>query len=89
MLIGGHWHQNRILNYEGVPGILGRSPDRGKEIGYNIMEIRDGEFTVHERILVDSDGKVIEPRDREPWYTQKFTDTPQYEPDKVSVHDNP
>lgn len=89
MLIGGHWHQNRILNYEGVPGILGRSPDRGKEIGYNIMDIRDGEFTVHERILVDSDGKVIEPRDREPWYTQKFTDTPRYEPDKVSVQDNP
>ena len=89
LLIGGHWHMNRELNYEGVPGILGRSPDRGMEVGYNIMEFKDGVFSVHERILVDKDGQVITPRDGKPWYTQRFTDTPQYEPDRAAGRDNP
>jgi len=88
LLIGGHWHKNTILDYEGVPGILGRSPDRGKEVGYNIIEIKDGVFTVHERILVDKDGKEIRPRDLEPWYAQKLTSKPQYEPDKAAGRDN-
>ena len=89
LLIGGHWHMNRELNYEGVPGILGRSPDRGKEVGYNIMEFKDGVFSVYERILVDKDGQVVTPRNGKPWYTQRFTDTPQYEPDQAAVRDNP
>ena len=89
LLIGGHWHQNRILYYEGVPGILGRSPDRGAEVGYNIVDIQDGTFTVHERILTDPDGMAVAVFDRKPWYTQKLSDTPQYVPDKASGRDNP
>ena len=89
LLIGGHWHKNTILNYEGVPGILGRSPDRGKEIGYNIIEIQDGTFTAHERILTDPEGSAVQPFDRKPWYTQKLSDTPQYEPDRASGRNNP
>lgn len=89
LLIGGHWHQNRVLNYEGVPAILGRSPDRGKEVGYNIIDIKDGTFTAHERILVDKEGQAIPPRDLSPWYTQQFTAAPQYEPDKAAGRDNP
>ena len=89
LLIGGHWHQNRILNYEGVPGILGRSPDRGQEVGYNIMEIKDGVFTARERILVDKEGRVIEPEDLKPWYTQTLSASPQYEPDRASGRNNP
>ena len=88
LLIGGHWHQNRILNYEGVPGILGRSPDRGKEVGYNIIEIADGIFSTHERILVDAEGEAITPLERQPWYTQTLTATAQYEPDKAAGRDN-
>ena len=89
LLIGGHWHRNTILNYEGVPGILGRSPDRGKEVGYNIIDIRDGSFTAHERILVDADGAAITPQDRQAWYTQTLSGKPQYEPDKAAGRDNP
>ena len=88
LLVGGHWHMNKVLDYEGVPGILGRSPDRGKEVGYNIMEINDGVFSVRERILVDKEGRVIAPREGKPWYTQRFTDAPQYEPDKAAGRDN-
>ena len=89
LLIGGHWHRNTILNYEGVPGILGRSPDRGKEVGYNIIEIKDGCFTAHDRILVNKDGVAIAPEDREAWYTQRLSDKPLYEPDKAAGRDNP
>ena len=89
LLIGGHWHQNRILNYEGVPGILGRSPDRGKEVGYNIIDIKDGVFTCHERILVDAEGNIQTPEDRKPWYTQTLSATAQYEPDRAAGRNNP
>ena len=88
LLIGGHWHQNTVLSYEGVPGILGRSPDRGKEVGYNICDIADGQFSVHERILVDKSGSVIPPQEREPWYTQSFSAEPQYEPDRTALQAN-
>lgn len=39
LTIGGHWHQNTLLNYEGIPGVLGRSNLRAKEPvgGYNIV----------------------------------------------------
>lgn len=88
LLVGGHWHKNTILSYEGVPGILGRSPDRGKELGYNIMEIRDGQFSVHERILSDKEGQAVPAFDREAWYTQRLSDTPQYEPDRAASRNN-
>ncbi len=89
LLLGGHWHRNTILNYEGVPGILGRSPDRGKEVGYNIIDIRDGQLAAHERILVNTEGQAIPPQDRKPWYTQALHETPQFEPDRASGRDNP
>ncbi|MBQ6298848.1 MAG: PQQ-binding-like beta-propeller repeat protein [Bacteroidales bacterium] len=89
LLIGGHWHQNRVLEYEGVPGILGRSPDRGKEVGYNIIDISDGVFSVHERILVDADGQTVTPFERKPWYSQHLSTSPQYVPDKAAGRDNP
>ena len=89
LLIGGHWHQNRVLNYEGVPAILGRSPDRGKEVGYNIIDIANGVFSVHERILVDADGRTIQPTERQPWYSQHLSTSPQYVPDKAAGRDNP
>ena len=87
LLIGGHWHSNRILDYEGVPGILGRSPDRGKEIGYNIMAIEDGVFSVREKVIVDSEGNAVSELGK-PWYTLDLTDTPQYKPQEPT-EDNP
>lgn len=89
LLIGGHWHRNTILEYEGVPGILGRAPDRGKETGYNIMEIKDGIFTARERILVDAEGRTIAAKELQPWYTQAISGTPLYEPDRAAGRDNP
>lgn len=87
LLIGGHWHSNRALNYDGVPGILGRSPDRGKEIGYNIMTIEDGLFSVREKVIVDSDGNAVS-RLGEPWYSLALKNEPQYTPQEPT-EENP
>lgn len=87
LLIGGHWHTNNVLNFEGVPGILGRSPDKGREIGYNIVDIKDGVFSVHERIISDRQGKPVK-EDRKIWYTMKFSDKPLYQPDTTALADS-
>lgn len=89
LVLGGHWHRNTILDYQGIPGILGRSPDRGREVGYNLVDIADGVFSIHERILVDDKGQPAAPQDREPWFTHRLTDTPQYAPDSSALADNP
>ena len=39
--IGGHWHQNRVLNYDGIPAVLCRSTltDKKRPAGYNIVTL--------------------------------------------------
>lgn len=88
MLIGGHWHSNVILNYQGIPGILGRSPDRGKEIGYNIMTIKDNKFETRERILADKQGNPVH-ETRDPWFTLDFHDKPLYTPETAGKANDP
>jgi FOG: WD40-like repeat len=88
LLLGGHWHKNTILEYQGVPGILGRAPDRGREIGYNIMTIKDGKFEAVERVLIDKEGKEVF-ETRKPWYTQEFSNEPLYKPDEFDKAANP
>jgi outer membrane protein assembly factor BamB/predicted MPP superfamily phosphohydrolase len=47
----GHGHGNRKLNFEGIPGVMGRSNLRAKQEvgGYNIVELTDSEMTFTER----------------------------------------
>ena len=66
--IGGHWHRNTVLDYGGVPGVLGRSTlSAGKEPGYTIISIQDDSVTVRERRLCE-DGPVL----LEPWFAKKL-----------------
>lgn len=68
LVMGGHWHNNVILDYEGIPGILGRSSqEKGRKgPGYNIVEIGDGKLSVREKVV------GMEPFD--PWYSLTFTE---------------
>ena len=83
--IGGHWHNNHILNYDGIPAVLGRSSmaDNRKPVGYNIFEItEDGHVTVSERRLVD--GKFVQ---LSPWYSADLgpiQDTVHYDGDGIA-----
>lgn len=78
--IGGHWHNNYKMNYDGIPAVLGRSSmaDKNKPEGYNIFRITDkGEVSIAERRKVD--GSFVQ---QEPWYTTRLEplkDTVQYD----------
>ncbi|MBZ4187987.1 PQQ-binding-like beta-propeller repeat protein [Niabella beijingensis] len=47
----GHGHQNRQYDFEGIPGVMGRSNLRAKDSigGYNIITIENGRATYRER----------------------------------------
>ena len=49
LFIGGHYHRNRDLRYDGIPGVLMRSNLRDKDgkPGYGIYEITKGSIRVY------------------------------------------
>ena len=51
-VLGGHYHLNAVFNYEGTPGIIGRTTMRGIEPlgGYSIFSISDSIRTFEKRI---------------------------------------
>jgi outer membrane protein assembly factor BamB/predicted MPP superfamily phosphohydrolase len=52
LILCGHGHANRKLNFEGIPAVMGRSNLRAKADvgGYNIVTIADNTVTYRERI---------------------------------------
>lgn len=51
-MLGGHYHRNTFLNYDGIPGIIHRSTLRGKQTvgGYSILCVADT-LTVSEKVI--------------------------------------
>lgn len=79
--IGGHWHQNRALNYEGIPAVLGRSSmtDKSKPAGYNVFTVYEDSVSVSERRLFTHSAVQMEP-----WYGRRLEpveDTVRYDAD--------
>lgn len=76
--IGGHWHQNRALNYDGIPAVLGRSAlAAGGTTGYNIFVLRDGHVSVSERRVYKHTAVQLAP-----WYERDLApvaDTVHYD----------
>lgn len=63
--IGGHWHSNVALCYDGLPGILGRSTlSAGKRSGYSLVTLQDGCIRVSECRIYGGTPVLFEP-----WYT--------------------
>ena len=81
--IGGHWHQNRILDYDGIPAVLGRSSmtDREKPAGYNVFTLYPDRVTVSERRLYPHSTVQFAP-----WHEQALApvrDTVRYDADGI------
>ncbi|HEY4153974.1 MAG TPA: PQQ-binding-like beta-propeller repeat protein, partial [Puia sp.] len=59
LILCGHGHRNRVFDFEGIPGIMGRSNLRAKEPvgGYNVVTIKDGTVTYEERNPVTNEQK--------------------------------
>ncbi len=69
-VVGGHWHMNVALDYDGIPGVLGRSTlTAGKQPGYNVLTIQNDSVTICERRLYGSTTVQFEP-----WYTKRLTE---------------
>lgn len=68
LIMGGHWHNNVTLDYEGIPGMLGRSSQaKGRKgPGYNIVTVDNGRLSICEKVV------GMEPF--EPWYNITFTE---------------
>lgn len=53
VILCGHGHANHKLNFEGVPGVMGRSNLRAANPvgGFNLVEVKDGVMTFSERTI--------------------------------------
>lgn len=51
VVLGGHYHRNAFLNYDGIPGLLNRSNLRGNKTvgGYSLYEITNDSLKVYEQ----------------------------------------
>ncbi|ANH82044.1 metallophosphoesterase [Niabella ginsenosidivorans] len=68
LYICGHGHQNRQYDFEGIPGIMGRSNLRAKDStgGYNIVTVDNGKVTYQEK----NPGAIL----KAPWATAILQD---------------
>lgn len=77
LIMNGHWHQNRAMVYEGIPGMIGRSSQAvGKEgPGYTIVKVDGSTVTFSERIAVrQKEGKITgEGYTASPWFTLRMS----------------
>lgn len=58
-VLGGHYHSNRMMAYDGIPGIINRSNLRAKETvgGYSIYEINADSILVYEQKIGEEPRK--------------------------------
>ncbi len=83
--VGGHWHRNSILNYDGIPAVLGRAckADARKPAGYNIFTLWPDRISVRERRLFAHSAVQFEP-----WFESALSpvrDTLTYDADGIPV----
>ena len=59
LILCGHGHHNEVFNFEGIPGIMGRSNLRAKKPvgGYNLVSINNGIATYEEKNPVTNEEK--------------------------------
>lgn len=77
--IGGHWHRNLALSYDGLPAVLCRSSmtDKKRPPGYNMVRLWADSVSISERRLEPSGWVELEA-----WYARRLgpvTDTVRYD----------
>ena len=76
LIMNGHWHQDRAMVYEGIPGVIGRSTmSTGKEgPGYTIVKVEGSSLTFSERIAGEK------ARTKWPWFTLRMSRGEAFDP---------
>lgn len=63
--IGGHWHSNTVLDYDGIPAVLCRSSlPSGNVPGYTVFTLKDDHISASE-VRVYGDSSYVR---FQPWY---------------------
>ncbi len=77
VVLFGHGHTNKIYNLEGIPGVMGRSNLRAKEIngGYNIVEIKNDSIFFYNKNNSNNDYNK--------WQSLSISENFQYEDAKL------
>lgn len=83
--IGGHWHKDQVLNYDGIPAVLCRAAksDARKPAGYSIFVLYPDRISVRERRLFPHSDVQFDP-----WYEtalRHVVDTVTYDADGISA----
>ena len=80
LIMNGHWHQNRAMVYEGIPGVIGRSTMcTGKEgPGYTIVKVDGSVVTFSERVApgtkAEKGGNIeVSGKTGTPWHTLRMS----------------
>lgn len=83
--IGGHYHSNRLFDYDGIPAFICRSNLRAKEPvgGYSIFEINNDSITVSEKKIGEDSHMWGGYSMKEEYYT---ADNSSYERPDYSVN---
>lgn len=82
LVFSGHWHVDKAMEYEGVPGVIIRSTlaTAKKEIGYVIAELKGSIITFRDKVVGKKNPGEI-------WYTVRLSNGKPY-PDNV-VYNHP
>lgn len=82
LVFSGHWHVDKAMEYEGVPGVIIRSTlaTAKKEIGYVIAELKGSIITFRDKVVGKRNPGEI-------WYTVRLSNGKPY-PDNV-VYNHP
>ena len=83
LIMNGHWHQNRAMEYEGIPGMIGRSTmATGKEgPGYTIVNINGP--TVNGPTVTFSERIADKAKTNAPWHTFQMTKRAPFDASEV------
>lgn len=80
-VLAGHLHVNRSYDADGIPGVIGRSSLRRKDLigGYNLVSLKGDTLLFRERIIKTEtrpawDTIVFHPAIREVWTVKDVTD---------------
>ena len=85
--ICGHGHRNKSFDFEGIPGVMGRSNLRAKDSigGYNIVSVKEDQVTFRER----TPGiKTEEPWKKLPLEKRIFDTSEKFERPSYAVNDS-
>ena len=80
LVVSGHWHVDKAMDYEGLPGVIIRSQlaTAKKEVGYVIAEIKGSMITFRDKIVGKKNPGEI-------WYTVRMSQGKAW-PDNVTYN---